>query len=100
MIVFVVFVSEKGKNGNFSLCQKLDVGDVPDVALLAMSVTLPCEKRSKFPKSEKTLQLSHKQRHLTLQFVSKDWDCSKSKCLNAQCTSIQRALVVVTVSCW
>ena len=65
-----------------------------------MSVTLPCEKRSKFPKSEKTLQLSHKQWHLTLQFVSKDWDCSKSKCLNAQCTSIQRALVVVTVSCW
>ena len=65
-----------------------------------MSVTLPCEIRSKFPKSEKTLQLSHKQRHLTLQFVSKDWDCSKSKCLNAQCTSIQRALVVVTVSCW
>ena len=65
-----------------------------------MSVTLPCEKRSKFPKSEKTLQLSHKQWHLTLQFVSKDWECSKSKCLNAQCTSIQRALVVVTVSCW
>ena len=66
MIVFVVVVSEKGKNCNFSLCQKLDVGDVPDVALLAMSVTLPCEKRSKFPKSEKTLQLSHKQRHMTL----------------------------------